>query len=138
MFFFSRVSSIQCRSDAVRDLQPSLLLQRRRALMMPTRTALCQPLSSESSVASRKLQSTSLVAVTQFTSVALTMESMLLVFCQRTRAILDAAAVHGQFPCCPQSAFDLAFLAPVENIIYNRVGCPVCIGERQKMLMLFF
>ena len=75
-------------------------------------------------------------------------ESMLPVsLCQRDlRDVVDAAAVRCQlcdaavgmgsdsmsFACCPQSAFHLACLAPIANIVDNQVGCPVCVGERRE------
>ena len=69
------------------------------------------------------------------------------VFYQRDlRDVVDAAAVRCQlcdaavgmgsdsmsFACCPQSAFHLACLAPIANIVDNQVGCPVCVGERRE------
>ena len=63
--------------DAVRDWQPSVLPQRQSVWMMMTRTVLCPPVLIVPS--SRELQFMSLAAVTQFTGVALMMESMLLV-----------------------------------------------------------
>ena len=103
---------------------------------MMTRTFLCLPVLIVPSVGRWERQFMSPVAVTQLTG-GLLPEGLDVVDAAGVRCQLcDAAVGMGSdsmsFACCPQSAFQLACLAPIANIVDHQVGCPVCVGERRE------